>query len=362
MKKKLEPSIKISIDKKNISQNNPVYFIAEIGSNFDNDLNRAKDLIYLAKNSGADAVKFQHYTAKSLVSDYGFKSLGSRKSHQAKWKKSVYKTYKDASLNKEWTYELQETCNKAEISFLTSPYSLELVDYVDQYVPAFKVGSGDITWIEIIKKMASKGKPIILATGASSMEDVNRALDAILNITSDVILLQCNTNYTAKNNNFMHLQLRVIQEFQKLYPGIITGLSDHMPGHVSVLGAVALGAKVIEKHFTDSVDRSGPDHLFSMTPNSWREMVSRTRELELSLGDGVKKVEKNEKDTVIAQRRSICLVDNHSKGDILTRRDLTVLRPCKEDSMPPYEIENIIGKTLKRNVSAGEYIKWTDLI
>ena len=151
MTKKLQPSSKIYIDGRRISKIDPVYFIAEIGSNFDQDLNRAKDLIYMAKNSGADAVKFQHYTAKTLVSDLGFKALGNSKSHQASWTKTVYETYENASLNPEWTLSLKETCTNAGLSFFTSPYAFDLVDLVDSYVPAFKIGSGDITWIEIIK-------------------------------------------------------------------------------------------------------------------------------------------------------------------------------------------------------------------
>jgi sialic acid synthase SpsE len=359
---KLTPSNEILIDEKRISNKDPVYFIAEIGSNFDQDLIRAKELIYMAKEAGADAAKFQHYTANSLVSDIGFKKIGSKSSHQSQWKKSVYETYKDASLNQDWTRILQETCCEAEISFFTSPYSLDLIDYIDEYVPAYKVGSGDITWIEIIEYMASKGKPIFLATGASEMVDVKRAADAILNITSDLIILQCNTNYTAHYDNYAHIQLEVLSQFKKMYPNIITGLSDHMPGHVAVLGAVALGAKVIEKHFTDSTGRIGPDHSFSMTPNSWREMVDRTRELEASLGDGNKRIEENEKETVIVQRRSICAATDLEIGSEITKQDLSMLRPCPDDAIPPYEVCNLIGKVINRKIHSGENIKWNDLI
>ena len=229
----------ISIEGKDIGKGCPTYFIAEIGSNFDGDLGRAKELIFMAKEAGADAAKFQHYTAGSLVSDYGFKSMSSSISHQSQWRKSVYDTYEDASINQDWTSILEETCKDAGLSFFTSPYSIELVDLVDPYVPAYKVGSGDITWLEIIEHIASKGKPVLLATGASDLQDVQRAANTILNITSDLIILQCNTNYTASRNNFPHLQLNVISEFKKIYPGVITGLSDHTLGHVSVLGAVA---------------------------------------------------------------------------------------------------------------------------
>lgn len=356
-----EPASEIFIDKKRIDNYSPVYFIAEIGSNFDNDIKRAEDLIYMAKDSGADAAKFQHYTADSLVSDYGFKNLGNSLSHQASWKKSVYETYKDASLNSDWTQFLSETCSKAGLSFFTSPYSFDLVDQVDQFIPAYKVGSGDITWIEIIKHMASKGKPILLATGASSMEDVCRATDEILKITSDIILLQCNTNYTASKENYYHLQLNVISTFKEKYPGIITGLSDHMPGHVSVLGAVALGAKVIEKHFTDSIKRKGPDHSFSMTPKTWREMVDRTRELELSLGDGIKKIEQNEMETVNVQRRSVYATNSIKKGSIIKKSDLKVLRPFIDGGIQPFEMNRVIGKIANRTIEDNEMVKWNDI-
>ena len=322
-----EPSQEICIDKKRIGLDHPVYFIAEIGSNFDNEVERAKDLIYMAKDAGADAAKFQHYTAASLVNDLGFKEIGNSLSHQASWKKSVYETYKAAQINADWTQLLSETCKEVGLSFFTSPYSIDLVNTVDQFVPAYKVGSGDITWLEIIKYICSKGKPIILATGASSLDDVCRAVNTILKITPNIILLQCNTNYTASRNNFSHLQLNVISTFQKKYPGIITGLSDHMPGHVPVLGSVALGARVIEKHFTDSVDRPGPDHSFSMTPKTWREMVDRTRELEESLGNGKKIIEKNELETVNLQRRSVFTTIDLKKGSKIKKEDIRALRP-----------------------------------
>lgn len=361
MKKILSPSNKIKIDNKVIGKNKPVYFIAEIGSNFDNDIVRAKELIYIAKEAGADAAKFQHYTASSLVSDEGFGRLPSTNSHQSKWTKSVYDTYEAASLNREWTDILHDTCVDAGISFLTSPYSFELVDYVEPYVPAYKVGSGDITWIEIVEYMASKNKPIILATGASSIKDVCRAVDAILAITSDIILLQCNTNYTASNENFSQLHLNVISEYQKLYPGIVTGLSDHMHGHVPVLGAVSLGAAVIEKHFTDSNDRPGPDHSFAMTPDTWREMVDRTRELEEAMGSTCKKIENNELETVILQRRSIFTKNKIKKNAIITRDDLTILRPCPIGSIQPFELDDVVNRVARKDLSAMTNIQWSDL-
>ena len=350
----------ISVNGKKIGEDEPTYFIAEIGSNFDQDLSRAKDLIYLAKEAGADAAKFQHYTAHTLVSDLGFKSLGNKKSHQANWDKSVYDTYDDASLNSDWTKELKDTCDKAGITFFTSPYSIGLVDLVDEYVPAFKIGSGDITWTKILDHIASKNKPVFLATGASSIEDVNRAIITLSKKNKNIVLMQCNTNYTADKINFSNMQLNVIKSFSELYPGIITGISDHMPGHVSVLGAIALGAKVVEKHFTDSTNRKGPDHPFSMTPETWKEMVSRTRELEDALGDGIKKVEDNEKETIVVQQRSICSAVDIEKGSIIQEKHLDYLRPCPSNALKPYQSSLAIGRQLKKSIKKGEIIKMED--
>ena len=356
-----KPSSKIKIGSKVISKSAPVYFIAEIGSNFDQDINRAKDLIHLAKEAGADAVKFQHYTASGLVSDHGFRHLGAQKSHQAKWSKSVYDTYEDASLRKEWTEDLKQACEEIGVEFFTSPYSLELVDYVDRFVPAFKIGSGDITWPDIIKSIASKGKPVLLATGASSLEDVKRAAEEVLSINPNLILMQCNTNYTADEGNLAHLQLNVLRTYERHFPNIILGLSDHTLGHVSVLGAVALGARVIEKHFTDSTDRDGPDHPFSMTPPAWREMVIRTRELESSLGNGEKKIEMNERETSVVQRRCIRARTALQSGNIIRKKDLIALRPCPEEGIPPYQIEKVIGSVLIKDLAPGENILWANL-
>ena len=353
---------KINIGETEISLNSQTYFIAEIGSNFDQDLGRAKELIHMAKESGANAAKFQHYTAESLVSDQGFKLLCANNSHQSSWKKSVFETYQDASINQDWTYDLYQACKDADIDFFTSPYSPGLVDLVDKYVPAHKIGSGDITWIEIVEHIAKKGKPVLLATGASSIDDVKRAVNAVLQFTSNIVLMQCNTNYTANDDNYRYLNLNVIKTYQELYPGIITGLSDHMPGYVSVLGAVSIGARVIEKHFTDSTEREGPDHSFSMTPSSFGEMVRETRNLEASLGHGIKKVEENETETVILQRRSICIASKKSKGDILNGGDLSFLRPSQIDNIPPYDKDKVIGMRLTRNMDAGEPLTWDDLV
>jgi sialic acid synthase SpsE len=357
----MSPNPVLEIQGKKIGRGSPAYFIADIAANHDGDLQRAKDLIFLAAEAGADAAKFQHFKAETIVSDRGFKNLTSQQSHQASWGKSVFEVYKAASINLDWTATLKETCNRAGISFFTSPYAIDLVEHIDPYVPAYKIGSGDITWIEMVEHIASKQKPYIMATGASSMEDVVRAVSAGLAINSALCLMQCNTNYTASLENFKYIQLNVLKVYREMYPDLVLGLSDHTPGLATVLGAVALGARMIEKHFTDDTQREGPDHAFSMDPKSWRDMVDRTRELENALGNGIKKVEDNEKETVVIQRRAIYAAATCPAGAKLSREHLTVLRPCPLDGIPPYHMEELIGKETRRAVTAGEHIRWADI-
>lgn len=344
-----------------IGQDHPTYFIADISANHDGDLERAKVLIQLAAESGADAAKFQNFRAPEIVSDYGFRSMQGQVSHQSTWEKSVFEVYQDASIPFEWTPTLKEECDKAGIDYFSSPYDFEAIDMLDPYVPAYKIGSGEITWLESLERMANLGKPVILATGASDIGDVQRAVHTILAINPQLVLMQCNTNYTASLENFNHIHLRVLETYRAMFPNLILGLSDHTFGPTTVLGAVALGARVIEKHFTDDNDRIGPDHPFSMTPTTWRDMVDRTRELERALGSADKVVGDNEKETVIIQRRCLRADRDIAKGEILTREMISVLRPATIGAINPYEIDQVIGTKAIVDISAGEELRWTDL-
>ena len=356
-----KPMCEIVIDGQRIGEQHPTYFIADVAANHDGDLERAKELIYMVKAAGADAAKFQHFRAETIVSDVGFEALGEQQSHQSNWKKPVVDVYRDASVSTDWTETLKTTCDKAGLTFFTSPYDFNLVDHIDPFVPAYKIGSGEITWIEMVERIASKQKPYILATGASTTDDVVRAVNAALSINPQLVLMQCNTNYTGGIENMRYVQLNVLKTYRSMFPGMVLGLSDHTPGHATVLGAVTLGARMIEKHFTDDVHRVGPDHKFSMDPKSWRDMVDRTRELEAALGTGLKKVEDNELKTVVVQRRSIRLVRDLPAEHVLTREDLTMLRPAPNDAMPPYEIGQVVGRELRTAKAAGQHITRLDL-
>ncbi len=352
----------IKIGKHVIGENYPTYFIADIAANHDGDIERAKSLIKLAKESGADAVKFQHHDVSKYVSDYGFKNLGGKFSHQSKWDKSIFEVYKDAEVPRSWTEELKEYCNKLDITFFTTPYDLDTVDYIDKFVPAFKIGSGDVAWHAMLKKIANTDKPVLFATGAATMQEVINAVNILTSINKNVILMQCNTNYTGKDENFKYINLNVLKTYKTLFPEIILGLSDHTHGGVTVLGSVALGAKVIEKHFTDDTTRKGPDHPFSMDPTSWRKMVDDTRLLESAMGSSVKKVEDNEKETVILQRRAIRLIVSKQEGEVINSEDIQFQRPCPEDAISVNDFSQIIGKKLTKNKDNGDCIRKEDIL
>lgn len=344
-----------------VGPDHPTYFIADIAANHDGDLERAKALITLAHDSGAQCAKFQHFRAAHIVSDVGFRALGGQQSHQASWEKSVFEVYQDASLPWGWTAELSQHAKDIGIEFMSAPYDLEAVDHMDPFVNAFKVGSGDVNWIEEITYIAQKGKPVILATGAASLEDVTRAMDVLLTHGVNVVLMQCNTNYEGTLENVHHINLRVLSQYAQMYPSVTLGLSDHTPGHVTVLGAVTLGARVVEKHFTDDTRRVGPDHGFSMDPVTWRAMVQDTRMLESALGNGIKRIEDNEDQTIVLQRRCVRAAKDLVAGAVLTRAELEVLRPAPVAAVPAHEIAQVVGRTLLADVPAGQEIQWSDI-
>lgn len=346
----------ITVGKSNINKSEKPYFIADIAANHDGDLGRAFRLIEMAKEAGAHAAKFQNFQASKIVSKIGFESLGGQLSHQKTWKKSVYEVYQDASISSDWTIPLKEKCDEIGIEYFTSPYDFDSIDMVDPYVAVYKIGSGDISWLEIIEYVAKKGKPVLIATGASSLDDVNRAMKILQSHTENIVLMQCNTNYTASTENFKYVNLNVLKTYASLYPDVILGLSDHTPGHSTVLGAVALGARVFEKHFTDDNDREGPDHKFAMNPRAWREMVDRANEVFYALGDGIKRIEANENEAAIVQRRSLRATRDIAVGESISKLDLEPLRPIPSDGIPPYDVDKCIGQKLKSPIFKGEHI------
>ncbi len=353
--------MEFSVQGRRIGDQHPTYFVADIAANHDGDLGRALELIRLASGAGADAAKFQNFTAERIVSDFGFRHLGGKLSHQATWDRSVVEVYRQASIPDSWTAELAAACDAHGIAYFSAPYDLEAIDHLDPYVPAYKVGSGDITWLQSIDQMARKQRPVFLATGASGIGEVQAAVDCVLAVNPEVCLMQCNTNYTGSPDNLDHINLRVLESYRTMFPDVVLGLSDHTAGHTSVLGAVALGARVVEKHFTDDTSRPGPDHAFSLDPTSWAAMVMETRQLERALGRPDKRVEPNEQETVILQRRCLRAERPLEGGHQLKAEDLVPLRPATPGALLPEDLSAVVGRRLRRPLETGQHLSWNDL-
>lgn len=349
---------KVVIGGQEISADSRTYFIADIAANHDGDLQRAKDLIWRSKEAGANCAKFQHFLASGIVSDVGFADGVGKVSHQAGWSKSVNEIYDQYHTRRDWTTELIETCHAADIEFMTTPYDFAAVEMFAGIVSAYKVGSGDITFHALIDLIARQGKTVLLATGAADMAETEAAVAVALARNPALCLLQCNTNYTGSLENFRFVNLRVLQTFAAKWPGMPLGLSDHTPGHSAVLGAIALGGRVIEKHFTDDNARIGPDHAFALSPVTWLAMVNASRELEYALGDGVKRVEENERQTIVIQRRALRAAADLTAGTTLTAAHLEALRPCPAGAISPARTDDVVGQTLNLDMPRGAEVTW----
>lgn len=345
----------INLGKHFIGGNNPCYFISEIGSNFDGSIERAKKLIDLSIESGADCVKFQSFQTDKIVSSEGFKDL--KVSFQSSWKQSVIDVYRQAELPRNWHKILFDYCKEKNITFISTPYDKEAVDDLFKLgVPAFKIGSGDITDLKFINYVASTCLPVILACGASTLGEVEEAVQTILSTGNDqIILLQCTTAYPS---TFQGANIRAMKSMMDTF-GVIGGMSDHTPKNIVALGAVSLGGSVIEKHFTDDPLRSsGPDHSFAMSPYDFKEMVESVRNLELALGSPMKTLYPEEKETVIIQRRCIRVSRDIKKGEIINQNDLVLLRPAPPISIYPKHVPLILGRQAKQDIIKGSHLTW----
>lgn len=333
------------------------YFIAEIGFNHDGSLERAKALIDLAAKAGADAAKFQHIKAAELGSRKGFDNFYALPDHQTQHRKHALVAYKDAEIPLAWTEVLRDECHAAGLDFITAPYYTSDIDFLAQYVDAFKVGSGDFAWIEKSQELLSTGKPVLFACGASDLANVVRVMTSMESHYDRICLMQCNSNYIGGETNLPYLNLNTIKRFRELWPDVKVGLSDHTRALSVPVAARALGATIFERHFTDDNEREGADHLVALNVSEFAEMVRVVKAIEGALGDGVKKIEENERVGSMTQRRALRLSRNLKRGQRLTRKDISVLRPWMEGCLLASDLDSVIGRRLALDVDEGEEIR-----
>lgn len=346
----------IKIGNRMIGAEHPTYFIAEIGGNFDGSMDKAKRLINAAKEAGADCAKFQTFTAETIVSEGGFSKMTLHGVHGS-WGRTVSEVFKDVEFPMEWHQEIADYCKSIGIDFSTSPYFKEAVDLcADLKLPFIKIGSGEITWLEMIDYVASKDIPIMLATGDATMSEIDEAVRTIEKSgNKDLVLMQCITNYPSKIDS---ANVNVLKTYQNAF-GCLTGYSDHSPGHVVALASVVLGGRVIEKHFTLDKTDKGPDHPHSMEPEEFKFMVDSIREVERAMGGTRKGVVDEEGETVFVQRRCLYARRDLKKGQVIHAEDLDVLRPAL--GIPPKFKNTIIGKIVNKDILARDPIFWEDL-
>ena len=338
-----------------VGEGQPALVIADLGGNFDGSIEKAKSLAKMVKDAGGDVVKIQSFLADKIVSGKGFASMKLKGVHGS-WGKPVEEIFKSAEFPREWHKEFFDYCNEIGILASSSPYDYEAVDIMDEAgVPFYKIGSGDITWLEMIEYIAKKGKPVILATGAATLSEVDEAVHVIESTgNKDFALMQCITNYPSKIES---ANIRVMDTYKTAFD-VMIGYSDHTPGDTVVLGAIARGAKVIEKHFTDDKKNAGPDHPHSMEPDEFAKMMVRIRDMEKALGSGRKEVVAEESETVIVQRRALYATEDIKEGEVIGDR-IVELRPAL-GIFPKYK-KQVAGLTAKKDITKGAPIFWESL-
>ena len=346
----------INIGGRLVGHGHPAYIIAEIGANFDHSIEKAKELCTAAKEAGADCAKFQSFISEKIVSGKGFARMQLKGVHGT-WGRPVNEVFKDAEFPREWHAEVMEHCKKIGIHFSTSPYDFEAVDLcVELGVPFIKIGSGEITWLEMLTYIAEKNIPMILATGDATMAEIDDAINTIeATGNKNLILLQCITNYPSMIES---ANINVLKTYQSAFD-ILTGYSDHSPGDIVILGSIALGGVVVEKHFTLNKKDAGPDHPHSMDVAELTQMIKNIRMLEMAMGSTRKFVVEEEAETVTVQRRGLYAARDIKQGQIITPEDITSLRPAL-GILPKYK-SVVVGKTAKTDIGFNEPIFWENL-
>jgi sialic acid synthase SpsE len=346
------PAIRLDISPtRRIGDGEPCFVIAEIGSNHNHDFAIATRMIDAAADAGADAVKFQTFRADSHYSRFapGFSYLNNRSPHEL---------IKSLEIDRSWHAPLQRHAQSRGLVFFSSPCDTDAIDELAALgVPAYKVASYDLTDLSLIRHMARTGRPIMLSTGLADWMDIQRAVDACRHEGNEqIVLLQCTSLYPAP----AHLSnLRAINVMREAF-GVLTGYSDHTDGDHVCLAAVALGACVVEKHFTLDRTMPGPDHSFAIQPAELAQMVRRLRAVEQAMGDGAKIGPRPEEREMFEKgRRSLHAARRIASGEVITPDMLTAKRPGL--GVPPHLIDLVIGRVARTDIEADQWITW-DLI
>lgn len=345
----------LTIDSKTIVDDGDCYIIAEIGHNHQGDLQKARELFRAAAECGVDAVKLQKRDNRTLFT----RELYNKPYDNENSFGPTYGAHREAlEFGRQEYIELQQYARELGVTMFATAFDHRSVDFLAELdMPAYKVASGDLKNIPLLRYIAKVGKPIILSTGGGTLEDVERAYDAIMPINSQLAILQCTSSYPAEHKD---LNLRVIETYRERFPDNVIGFSDHENGIAMATAAYVLGARIIEQHFTLNHTWKGTDHPFSLEPIGMRKLVRDLRRVRLALGDGVKQVLPCEIGPITKMGKKLVAARDLPAGHVLMEADIAIKSPG--DGLPPYHYDIILGKVLRRPLSEDENILLEDLV
>ena len=341
----------LNIGSRTIGDDTPCYVIAEIGHNHQGSLDKARELFREAKLAGAHAVKLQKRDNRGLYTRAAFeKPYDNENSFGA-----TYGEHREfLEFGREQYLELQAYAKELKVDFFSTAFDLASADFLEALnVPAYKIASGDLKSVPLLKHVASFGKPMIVSTGGALLEDVQRAYDAILPINPQLAILQCTAGYPAATEE---LDLRVISTYRERFPHAVIGFSSHDNGIVMPVAAYMLGARIIEKHFTLNRASKGTDHAFSLEPVGLKKMVRDLDRTFKAMGDGTKKLYDSERAPIVKMGKSLVVARNLPSGHVLTAKDIVMKSPA--GGIPPYELDSVIGRTTLKALHEDDFLSF----
>lgn len=344
----------LTIDGRTINDDSDCWVIAEVGHNHQGDIEKCKRLFDAAKDAGADAVKLQKRDNRTLFT----KALYDKPYENENSFGTTYGEHREAlEFGAKEYQELQAYCHHIGITFFATAFDHPSADFLARLdVPAFKIASGDLKNIPLLKHVASFGKPMIVSTGAGSMQDVQRAYEAIMPINRQLAILQCTASYPTPAEE---MNLRTISTFRDQMKDIVIGLSDHYNGIAMTVAAYVLGARIIEKHFTLNHTWKGTDHAMSLEPEGMRKMVRDLRRARAALGDGVKRTLESEEPALNKMGKKLVAARDLPQGHVIATSDVAIKSPG--DGLAPYELERLIGKKTVRALKVDENLRIEDV-
>lgn len=334
-----------------INDDSECFVIAEIGHNHQGSLEQCKKMFAVAKEAGADAVKLQKRDNATLFTREMSESIYDNRNSYGR---TYYEHRMALEFGRDEYLELQRYAKELDIIFFSTAFDIPSADFLEDIdIPVYKIASGDLTNTPLLKHVARFGKPMVVSTGGGTMEDVQRAYDAIMPINSNLCILQCTSGYPAE---FTELNLRVIETFRERFPECVIGFSSHDNSISMPLVGYMLGARVVEKHFTLNRAAKGTDHPFSLEPSGLRRVVRDLRRTRMALGDGIKRCFPSEEKPLFKMAKKLVAARDLPAGTVLQSGDIAVKTP--NDGLPPYEFDKLVGKTLTRSVAADENLSF----